>query len=90
MPAPAYRPDADLYPAHLYIYDESGRYGRPETLVDPQALSVAMFGPVRDAMAQRREVRITDPGDMLVFHAVDGKIVWPTQDDVAQASEGGS
>jgi hypothetical protein len=29
------------------------------------------------AMARGREVRITNGGDNLVFHAKDGKVLWP-------------
>jgi hypothetical protein len=36
---------------------------------------------VKAAIAQRKEVRITDGGDMLVFHAANGVILHPEKND---------
>jgi hypothetical protein len=70
-------------PWRLYLYNNDGFHGRPrwfrngpmkypnEEITPQEAKEKA------DANhAIGREVRITDGGDMLVFHSVDGEIVY--------------
>lgn len=67
----------------LYIYDENGFHRGPqyfrkhvkypsEEITSAQAHNRAFV-----AVSKGLEVRITDSGDMLVFHAKDGKILYP-------------
>ncbi len=66
-----------LYPMQVYIYNLDGTYGDPVQIDSVEQLS----GPgtkmmIRTAMQEKREIRITDPGDSLLFHAKNGKILW--------------
>lgn len=72
----------ELYPIRLYIYDASGHYGAPVEIDDEAHLnSMGIKTVIRMAMDLRREIRMTDPMDRLVFHAVDGSILFPSQED---------
>ena len=67
-----------LYPLTLYIYDEQGFHDEGVTLVSDAQLN----GPgtrmlILDALNRSVEIRITDPGDFLVFHADKGKVLFP-------------
>lgn len=70
-------------PWKLYIYDQTGYHdggqwfrAKPkypdEEITTAQAHNLAFV-----AVAKKQEVRICDGGDMLVFHAKDGKILYP-------------
>lgn len=70
-------------PFALYIYNTNGYHSGPqyfakkikyprEEITITQAHEKALT-----AISLRREVRITDPGDMLVFHSENGKIIYP-------------
>lgn len=68
---------APLYPMRLYLYDASGRYGEPVVINSEAHLhSAGTKALVQVAMREGREVRITDPGDLLLFHAQGGKVLW--------------
>jgi hypothetical protein len=69
--------DSPLYPMSLYIYDEAGFYSEPVHI----ASEAQLYGPgvramILAAMARHVEIRITDPGDLMLFHAKDGKILF--------------
>jgi len=70
------------FPLYLYEYDAAGCYSEPVPISGRPALEVAMSTIVRRAIDEKREVRITDVGDDMVFHAVNGKIVWPTREAI--------
>jgi hypothetical protein len=72
--------DAPLFPARLYLFGADGRHSGGKWLRTEADLREALDTTVRAALIAKREVRITDPGDMLVFHAVDGEIVFPTRE----------
>ena len=75
------------FPLRLYEYNAEGRYGYPLRIENSAALEVAMTTIVKAALAERREVRITDTGDDLVFHVQNGSIVWPTEADIRNGEE---
>lgn len=76
-----YHPDdAPLYPARLYEFDENGRYGRPLVVHNDTELEYHLKR-IKPFVEAGREIRITDPGDRLVFHAKDGAVVFPTPED---------
>ena len=67
-----------LYPLTLYIYNEQGFHDEGITLVSNAQLN----GPgtrmlILDALNRGVEIRMTDPGDSLVFHADKGKVLFP-------------
>ncbi len=76
MPAPTPKAyDTPLYPMRLYVYNEEGRYGPPVIITsEAQLHSLGTKMLLRDAMARKVEIRITDPGDLLLFHAEGGVI----------------
>ena len=85
-PDPDFEGDAspgDGYPFLIYEYNAEGRYGPPKRLNNAAELEAAMRTTVKRAVAERREIRITDTGDMLVFHAQDGEILFPTPGQIA-------
>ena len=69
-------PDKNLYPLYLFIYDENGFHSTGVRLEDKHKLEYAMRTSIKYALAARREVRITDSGDLLCFHAKNGKIIY--------------
>lgn len=69
-------PDKNLYPLYLFIYDENGFHSTGVLLEDKQKLEYAFKTSIKFAIANKREVRITDTGDLLCFHAKDGKILY--------------
>lgn len=65
------------FPLRLFEYDSSGRYGDSRKINSEDDLLTAMEVTVKKAIAEKREVRITDTADLLVFHAKDGLILYP-------------
>ena len=78
----------DGYPMRLYVYGHNGRHSGGTWLYTEAELHDAMTTVVKPALADKREVRITDSGDCMIFHAENGRIVWPTAADLA-AGRGG-
>ena len=76
-----YRKDtvAPDYPLFLYEYDADGKYGRPLDLANQPALILAMKTIIRPAIAEKREVLITDGDDCCVFHTKEGIVVFPEE-----------
>ena len=72
-----------LYPISLYIYDRRGYHpGAIEIVSYEQLMGPGTRLLVRSAVDSGLEVRMTDPEDRLIFHARDGRVVWP--DDQAR------
>ena len=69
-------PDKNLYPLYLFIYDEKGFHSDGVRLENKHKLEYAFKTSIKFAIANKREVRITDSGDLLCFHAKDGKILY--------------
>ncbi len=66
----------------LYIYGQDGRHsGRQrfcnKPVHDEEITTEEARKRVKQAIAEKKEVRITDDGDMLVFHAAYGAILYP-------------
>lgn len=64
----------------VYIYDydgyhTGGQWFTRETVEEAR-------GRVRQAIAERREVRITNSGDFLVFDAQEGKVCYPPNPEI--------
>lgn len=73
--------DGPIFPINLYIYGEDGMHGEPILIVSEAQLN----GPgtvmiIRDAVARGVEVMMTDPMDFCLFHAKDGKILFPEKE----------
>lgn len=73
------------YPLFGYVYDSNGFYREPVRLTDKETVEKFMRGPVTLALAEKREVVITDTGDLTVFHCKDGAILYPTVQDLKDA-----
>ena len=69
-------PEGDLYPLLLYIYGDEGLNQGSIRLNNEVALAYAFRTSIKYAIENKREVRITDTGDLLCFHARDGKILY--------------
>ncbi len=67
----------------LYVYDANGyhrgaQYFRRVVQYPGEEITVAEAHGLADkAFSERREVRITDSGDLLVFHSKDGQVLYP-------------
>ncbi len=70
-------PEEAYYPMAGYIYRADGYHHGPKYLENEQELEEFMKDDVKNAMVLHREVRITDPGDRMLFHAENGVIKWP-------------
>jgi hypothetical protein len=67
-----------LYPMRLYVYQPDGMHDEGIEITSQSQLN----GPgtrmiLEAAMARGVEIRMTDPGDFLVFHADKGKVLFP-------------
>ncbi|MGH9821649.1 MAG: hypothetical protein ACREDR_00100 [Blastocatellia bacterium] len=69
----------NLFPLSLYEYTRDGRYAKPVIIDSEVELQGVVKTIVQRAIDERREVRITDAGDFLVFHAFDGLVAWDGQ-----------
>lgn len=76
------QPTDNPFPAKLYLFDSAGKYDPRQVLTinDEKGLKASM-PLVRAHIADGKEVRITDPMDFCIFHAQNGKIVFPRLDD---------
>jgi hypothetical protein len=69
-------------PLKLYVFDFTGFHNGGKWVVDTvrypgeELTTAAAKQLINKAMQDKREIRICDGGDMLVFHAVDGEIVY--------------
>jgi hypothetical protein len=64
------------YPLFMYIYDKDGYHRGSTRLEDYKATETAFMTTIRSAIQEKREVRITDTGDLMVFHSKNGHIKW--------------
>ena len=66
----------DEFPMLLYVYGHDGMHGEPIKIVDNETLLTLFETIVAQAVAQRREVVITDMADDCLFHSRDGEVLW--------------
>ena len=66
----------DLFPVLVYEYDKNGRYGPPKRIPTMEGLEVWFKENLQKILSEKRELRITDTGDLMCFHARNGKIVY--------------
>jgi len=76
----------DDFPLYGYVYNERGRYHGPMTIQNREELDLFRSREVMLALAEKREIRITDILDCLVFHAKDGRVLFPRPGDAPQAA----
>lgn len=79
----------DLYPLLVYEYNKEGRYSTPIRLADEAALLTWFEQNLKKILFERRELRITDLGDDLCFHAVGGDIVYDGVEHFPRGKYGG-
>lgn len=76
-------PDDPLFPLSLYLYNADGYHDGPVPIDSEEAL----YGPIsiiiRGHIASGLEATLTDPSDRCVFHAKDGKVLFPPQSEAA-------
>lgn len=65
------------FPLFLYIYDLDGMHGGPLDIPTELGLEILMHTAIKPAVKEGREVVITDCLDYCVFHAKDGKVIFP-------------
>ena len=70
------RSNDELYPLFVYLYNKEGWYKEPIRIENETALMFMFRGPIKEAIREKLEVRITDTGDLLCFHAANGSILW--------------
>ena len=67
----------DLFPLSIYIYELDGLHGNPIRINSESQLKGPGVKLMLDvAMQQKKEIVITDPGDLTVFHAKNGKVLF--------------
>ncbi len=64
-----------IFPMGIFIYDSEGFHRGATWVRDNKQLNAAAPGIAR-AINERREVRITDPSDRLLFHSYRGCVKW--------------
>ena len=80
--------DARDGPWALYIYGRNGYHSGkklfrrgPMKYPDEEITTQVAKSRVDEAVDDKREVRICDSGDMLVFHSQNGEILFPSDPD---------
>ena len=70
-------------PWKMYIYEPNSEYHRggqwfrsKVQYEDEEIPTTEAFGRYLKAMAEQREIRVCDGGDMLVFHAKGGRVLY--------------
>lgn len=66
----------------LFLYDADGLHDGGSPIAE-SALAEAFETRIKPAVDRGVEVRLVDSGDLLVFHAKGGKVVFPTREDCA-------
>lgn len=80
------QPTETPFPAKLYLFNSAGKYDPRQVLTINDEKGLAASMPlVRAHIADGKEVRITDPMDYCIFHAMNGKIVFPKLDESASS-----
>jgi hypothetical protein len=59
----------------VHFYRPDGRYGPPDWAETPKEFA-GIVRQIREHVDKRLEVRITNPGDQLLFHATKEGIEW--------------
>lgn len=65
------------YPMFGYIYNNLGKYGNKHIISNAEELEQFFNKDIIPALSEKREVRITDTLDFMIFHAKGGKVIWP-------------
>lgn len=68
--------DHDLFPVLVYEYRQDGFYLDPEKVYTLLGLNTWMKANLQKILQEKRELRITDMGDRLCFHAHNGEILY--------------
>lgn len=66
----------DLFPLLVYEYNAKHQYGRPRRLENDGDLKLYFIENLKKILDEKRELRITDTGDLLCFHIKDGKVLY--------------
>ena len=77
--------DGPLFPVRLCIYQDDGRYEPIEIASEQQLGGVGTKLAVRLAMCEKRKIVMEDCAGLCVFHAEDGVILFPTQEQLEAA-----
>lgn len=59
-----------------YEYNSEGRNGKPRTINNRGQLLQFINDVVKPAMKEKREIRITNLSDEMLFHCQSGKIIF--------------
>lgn len=68
--------EGDIFPLFAYEYNAQGYYSEPETIKDMVELDAYFKKNLKKILDEKRELRITDTGDLLCFHVQNGKILY--------------
>lgn len=66
------------FPLYIYIYNADGMHNGKISITNQMDLERHMDTDIRNAFLSKCEVRITDVVDNLCWHAVNGKLIFPT------------
>lgn len=72
--------EAPIYPMSLYLFDANGRYDANSVITienDGQLNGPGTQLIIKNHIKSGLEVRVTDPGDNCLFHAMNGKVIFP-------------
>ena len=69
-------PNGKEFPVLIYEYSREGYYGAPVRIFDAASLKVWMLANVSSIVKEKRELRITNVDDELVFHIEAGRLMF--------------
>lgn len=64
------------YPMLGYEYGADGKYDKPRHIKNDGQLRCFFVDVVKQAIKEKREIRITNMMDEMLFHAKDGRILF--------------
>lgn len=70
------QPECDDFPALVYEYDAQGYYSEPLEVKTFDEMKDWMMANLVKIIQEKRELRITDKLDRLMFHVQEGKILF--------------
>lgn len=70
-------PTSKGYPFYAYVYNPNGMHNGAVDIQNDVALKLMFDTTIKAAVAEGREVVVADCEDICVFHAKDGRVIFP-------------
>jgi hypothetical protein len=75
----------DGFPMSIYVFDDDGKHNGAILIANNVELEEKLDNVAMPMLKTGREVVIADCWDSCVYHAKDGKVIWPTEEMVKKS-----